>query len=389
MQTSIIAPSCHRRHPSKSSTSGWPPPTDDHVWEIVARWQGIKPLYDLYSLPSIQKRFREADYEVFEPYDLMYHTEVLPRPYEEMVLEKAADMSAELREHCQPGGQIDREEGVGSYEHFYVALVAGWLNIEVRRVGLICYCKFQSEQNELWDVIKALWTGKTFVLLFHMIEVQDFVYGFLMRELHCTRVDTIDDWYAFEMPRLPWEEEEPEGARDIGVWWKHWVDEIQLTLSPPDIIQLLILTSFWRTAAGKPHEWSRERKTQYLRIRYTHRAYSSPVPAVDDGKYTSTHYSVNTLQHAIASTIAKNTDIPYCDVERIWIEYRYSVWDEELRGRALTWATSDTQIVRDLFDEIGEELGQAVLKHAKDQMETDTSDAGASDSGLSDLEASS
>lgn len=140
---------------------------------------------------------------------------------------KALDIQAEI-EHYHSKETIQKDPAM--YERFYLALTGCWLNVEARRLALISANRLKSEKLALWSSVASLRSkDKDTPNTFHMIEVYDFVYIFLVQELSCWRADTYRDWFR------------PQ-TRNEDSWAAYFEICMRLTFSPPDIIELLLLT---------------------------------------------------------------------------------------------------------------------------------------------------
>lgn len=306
--------------------------SNKHVWDIVTRWQGLALLYDIYTISSVQEEFRETDPSAFEPYG-WEEPESPPEPWDDFFVENTLDVPAEFSKHFTCCDTPEKRDS-GVYERFYMAITACWLSIESRRYAQICRDNLQSEKLALWDKhYDRLSFNRGLHEAFNIIEAYDFVYGFLLRHIHPARIDAYRDWKS---------EDEPNPSDE----WQESLDDIRLELSPPDIVELLLLTSNWRGEFGKRNEWPRSRKNEYLRHRMVYDSYFNPHAAKRDiQKMHSYAYSVNDLECVFESKLEEALDILVNKCHRVWTNYRINEWKDDARGTAPSWATSDSDII--------------------------------------------
>lgn len=88
------------------------------------------------------------------------------------------------------------------YERFYPALTGCWLNIEAQRFTMVAGFRRRAELLQALYKVEDLVTDNAGSLAesLHMMEVSDFVYGFLMRHLPCARADTFTKWAIGDLP---------------------------------------------------------------------------------------------------------------------------------------------------------------------------------------------
>jgi hypothetical protein len=91
-----------------------------------------------------------------------------------------------------------------------------------------------------------------------MLEVYDFVYGYLLRQTKPGGFTEYAQWLVDEWG-YPYDTIEDR--------WDLLVRCLRLMLSPADIIELLLFTSQWKHAPTQQLEWLSTEKESYLRLR--------------------------------------------------------------------------------------------------------------------------
>ena len=126
-----------------------------------------------------------------------------------------------------------------------------------------------------------------------MIEVYDFVYGFLLPQVPLVRTDKFMQWV--DGSDYSWPIESLESNRSF------LLDHTRYILSPPDIIELLILTSSWKDTSNRPPEWTPNEKSAYLKLRLLFDDFDFPgkVRIHDCGETPDTTLSILDLEERV------------------------------------------------------------------------------------------
>ncbi|KAF2185809.1 hypothetical protein K469DRAFT_750127 [Zopfia rhizophila CBS 207.26] len=121
-----------------------------------------------------------------------------------------------------------------------------------------CHYALQSTENKTFEEVAALWLQRSGLQeSLEVLEVFDFVYGFLCQHTNCSDPNSFIDW-IYEEDWMDDQEEE----------WAFFVKSIRLVLNPADILELLLFTSLWGEKTSSPSQtWSKEIKRDYLRVR--------------------------------------------------------------------------------------------------------------------------
>jgi len=219
-----------------------------------------------------------------------------------------------------------------------MALTGYWLAWEAARFARICRYPLQSDENKVWDDIDAVWhDGRTLQEVFHMIEVYDFVYDYLTRQIQCARTDTFTQWVEGHDYLWPTETTETN--------WVYFLHDMRLMLTPPDIIELLILTSQWRQTSGQRLEWAPNEKSGYLKMRlFFDSPFFGQVGIFDVRESPDTSYTVRNLEEIFEMTLQRHLGALEGSFQDMWTDYRRNKWRTDARGKALLWGISDRVI---------------------------------------------
>jgi hypothetical protein len=181
-----------------------------------------------------------------------------------------------------------------------MALTGYWLICEAMRFARICRYPLQTQENQAWDHIDALWhDGRTLREVFHMIEVHDFVYDYLIKQLQCARADTFTQWVEGQDYVWPMETTETN--------WVYFLHDMRLMLTSPDVIELLIFTSQWRQSSGQQLEWAPNEKSGYLKVRsFFDSPFFGQVGIADVIESPDTSYTVRDLEEKFEMTLQRH-----------------------------------------------------------------------------------
>jgi hypothetical protein len=125
--------------------------SDQQVWDIVARWQGLVLLRDMYLHPSIHRAYSKS------PFLYMYLYGDLPVQFSDALREEQdLDVQEEFLKHSRISAAGDQDNILIGYyrdssisERFYMALTGYWLICEAMRFAKICRYPLQTEENKI------------------------------------------------------------------------------------------------------------------------------------------------------------------------------------------------------------------------------------------------
>lgn len=228
------------------------------------------------------------------------------------------------------------------FDRFYLVVTGFWLISEAMRFAKICRYPRQTDEDKVWGQIDALWRspGRPLNEVFQMIEVYDFAYNYLTRYLH----------YASAEAFTRWREGVGMGeAQTVEEDWYHFDFGGRDAPTPPDIIEMFVLTSRWRRVPGL--EWAPDEKSKYLGLRsFFDTFFQGQVEIVDHPGSPDTAYTTRHLEGALQAGLCAHTSLSLDEVHDKWIHYRKNKWNTEARGKALVWATSDEVVAGSILD---------------------------------------
>ena len=130
--------------------------TDRHVWDIVARWQGLYLLFDLYSTPSL--------HTIYCGSALPYRYSNEPNALYEEELSYVVDVQHEHSRNAPSHGFHDisaddtasNHQRSAIFERFYTALTGYWRCCAAMHLASISRYELQTEENRTWDFAYSL-----------------------------------------------------------------------------------------------------------------------------------------------------------------------------------------------------------------------------------------
>lgn len=303
--------------------------SDQHVWDIVSRWQGLAVFQDIYQSPTVLGSFCR--------YPLIDEVRDFPTVDGPSQIRKILDEQPKVDIQDQfPSIPSQAQDNI--FPRLYLAITRHWLLCEAIRLAKICTYPRQSEENRTWDEIYAFCTGgKSLLEAIQVLEAHDFISDYLISQLQCAKADTFTEWVQED--DFIYEHETLESN------WRFFLQYLRFSLSPADILQLFILTHHWRKNNGKMLEWSPSRKCQYLRERLFF-GYGFPgiVWVRDVGETPDKSYTARDFEKSVELKLeahAVNFKQPW---QESWQSYRKSRWVSDARGDAFSWKFPDHEI---------------------------------------------
>ncbi|KAI9837503.1 MAG: hypothetical protein M1819_007153 [Sarea resinae] len=295
--------------------------SDEHVWEIVCRWQGLRLIQDLYLHPIIQQAYSDSmfPYDVHTLVDTLKLTEETPVP----ALKDCLISSKQRSFNSEQTGR------------FYAATTAHWLAIEALRLAHASTYHLSTERNTRYSQIHHMWKDNEEMSLqesFDVLEVYDFIYGYLLRKVMGTG-NWYLQWSPGDVPYPRWS--------DMNLF----VNNARLHLRPPDIIELLLMHT-WTDEPGWPED-----KGQYLASRGMFDFYGGSVRHMDTPFLPDTYFSGGHLEVGVGLKLEAYGGE---ELSRGWASYRKE-WPVEARHSLFWWATSDEKIAERIREYRGRE----------------------------------
>ena len=291
--------------------------SDQQVWDIVARWKGPRPLQDLYLNLAVHSKYTTS---------LCVMGSSNPEEMEMLNILGLARHGKEIR-YNNGGISTTRAFSPTETGRFYKALTACWVAIEIRKLALQCRYTLQSNQNKTFEAVYSIWEERTDLQeSLDVLEVFDFVYGFLCQHIDGVDVDSFTDWVDDN-----WLMEGELLRSERSFFMKNlWV-----ALDPPDVLELLHRTSLWKEQAGSHAQtWSQEMRRDYLRLRgFFGGNLLEGVMVIDVGETPDTWYSTPVLEWACKLQFQKMVGNRRSEAAAAWKNYRTILWQTDARGR--------------------------------------------------------
>jgi len=210
--------------------------------------------------------------------------------------------------------------------HFYKALTGYWVGTESLKLARQCRYRLQSTENMTFDKIRAIWWHRTDLQeSLEILEVFDFVYGFLFQHIDSMGLDSFTNWVGDG-----WlERYEPlDSQRGF------FVKNMWLALNPADVLELLHLTSLWGEQTGNHLQpWLKNRRVGHLRMRGFPCLFTQRVSVRDFGETPDEWYSIPDLEMACEFQLRQIFQGCQSDAAVAWAKYRTTLWQTDTRGR--------------------------------------------------------
>ncbi len=296
--------------------------TEERIYAILCRWQGLRVLQDLYLDPMIHTKYLNS---IFPYVEHDRSTDIT------LLMESAARIL-----HLQTSS-VKNQPGISfsaqQTRRFYKALNSYWLAMEWVWLWSRSIHDTWQENWKMKDMIDNIWRGyhcRSLLESFELIEVHDFVYGFLLRII-------FPDFEAM----LPWIGENltiflaDEPDRSIG--YDYFVACSRLFLRPPDIIELLI----------KGGSITKAKNVEYLQLRGAFEI-TGGVELIKHPARVSLDpwFDVRTLQNGVCrhiKDIGDNTEATR-NLLKLWKLFREN-WKQDARWTLFWWAGSSDDIL--------------------------------------------
>ncbi|OJD20571.1 hypothetical protein ACJ73_08091 [Blastomyces percursus] len=313
--------------------------SDHFTWWIVCRWQGLRLLEDLYLNQSTHSAFCCS---VF-PYDDEHVSN-------ENVRYNICDaLAAEEPLARPPIETFQRSRTLSSFrqtQRFYQVLTAHWFAVEALCLARVSAYPTVSEQLKVFAQVAVIWQeghGRTLSESLDMVEICDFVWGFLGRKIF-SNVQDCPSWIQGEedMGFFP-DDEEPENSK-----WDYFVKCTLQYLRPPNIIELLLL-SVWNQS------WPSS-KPKYLRQLGIFDTWAGTALVQDQGSSPDPWFPLGLVENSALQwfkEICRDSDPSLVNA---WREYREKSWASNARGKALSWKESDEWIVEHIVTTISSNI---------------------------------
>jgi hypothetical protein len=210
---------------------------------------------------------------------------------------------------------------------FYKALTGYWIAMESLKLAQQCRYRLQSTENETYDRVAAMWCQRLDLQeSLDVLEVFDFVYGFLCQHIDGVNLDSFTNWIDEDWRSInePLDRERAWFLKNI------WV-----ALNPADVLELLHFTSLWREHADSREQiWSKAIRRDYLRMRgFFNTSFPGHVLISDVGESPDTWFSTPHLEEACKLQLRKTFKGLPSEAALAWTKYRTTLWQADARGR--------------------------------------------------------
>jgi F-box domain len=308
--------------------------TAERVYTIICRWHGLRVLQELYLDVTIGTQYYESTFPFagdFDPADMTLSTE--------------SSVRVSHLQSLPAGDNAGKSFDAQQTQRFYKALTSYWLAMEAH--WLLCR-SVQDTWEELWnlsDSVEDIWSGNLrggLLESLEVLEVYDFVYGFLLRMIF-PNVETTLPWlsgsgsYYFENNTFAPSE------------WVFFLQNCRLFLRPPDIIELLAMV-----CSSTETTWPTN-KSEYLQQRGAF-DFLGGTALTDhpDGDTLDFWFDVGLLEEGVCRQI--QICAPLDDAQQLqalWRRFRDG-WKCEARWKLFWWTDSSDDIVARIQNQGGE-----------------------------------
>ncbi|KAF3482085.1 uncharacterized protein GIQ15_04844 [Arthroderma uncinatum] len=295
--------------------------TDEFVWWIACRWQGLRILQDLYLNSSINASFCRSVYTYNEHDTSCTHT--------------CNRLAAEGPLHKPNVGPLTLNT-VTSFssrqtQRFYQALTAIWLPIEALVLARVSVYPTSDEQQIVFDYVTDIWEGDGRGSLsesFDILETYDFVWRFLGRRIF----PKVDDYTSWTRNR----HFKAHGSSEVKAW-DNFVKFTRQYLRPSSIIELLLLSA-WNNGSWPSN------KPYYLQ-QLGHADEALGVVEDDTGDPMSPYYSLADIEVGIRRKLRDCGRNSPPGLGEAFDNYREKWWTSDARGKVITWEEDEAFII--------------------------------------------
>ena len=289
--------SSHTRRPNaslftKCSEASGDNMTNDLLWDIVCRWQGLRLLQDLYLNPHIQSSYLQSQF----PYEQRYYSTGFVDTLASESQISASESPIIPASATSPRLQTNYRFSARQTQRFYQALTAYWLLIESYALAEACNYDSQTSKNDCYSKLGMQVRNNEQTLLesCDVLEVYDFTHGYLIRKIF--DVEKIPQWIGDTVVFS-----HHERLRDR---WDSFVKTARLRLRPSDVIELFAMGPF-RSRCNENEDNFNDYppdKVEYLRYRGFYNS-SGRVKDNDAVDTSDPWFSVRDLENGVESKL--------------------------------------------------------------------------------------
>ena len=255
---------------------------NEDVLAILARRQEIRPLQGVYLNHSIQGQYRRSNFpvgrrECNEIIDCMFQ-------------ETEPDLAAQLSQLSIGNGLAERDAPNKPFSgcRFSDAVVALWVIVEARRMAMVkgSQAQYLGDIHRYHDIMMSFWCGnwkRTPLQTLDLLEVHDFLYGFLMRKIFFRVGEASAKISGHVRDRVMEARDAPETEAIDEEWARH-LQLFALCMAPVEAAKLGSLEVKYDTADGADvpsrEDWPINQTSRYLQV------HEIPPPLINHGLET-------------------------------------------------------------------------------------------------------
>ena len=296
------------------------------VWEVVCRWQGMRLLFDLFCDASVQESYSVSMFPYMPIADGKEDREALAK---ENVLPVPSWNKATILDG------VNAEQKQRSYQRFYKALTAHWVAVETLWLARAQVYATTMQCEEAFDLVWMKWTdnpGRRLEEKFDLVEVVDFVWGFLGRR--CFPFSSVPAWLEGEREETL--QEYLDDNDDETSEWLFFVERVMQYLRPPHIIELLF--SMW----GLQGDRILDRHAYLQRLGFSD-VFEGIIESEDQWVRADTWFPVTAVETDVENGLY------YMDGASLmakWHSYRGVIWSSDARSKILFRNESAQELVQ-------------------------------------------
>ncbi|GCB20075.1 hypothetical protein AAWM_02960 [Aspergillus awamori] len=191
-----------------------------------------------------------------------------------------------------------------------------------------------SVRNDRYIQLWQLWVDNPYRTLrekLDLIEVVDFIWGYLGRNIFKGRFGDLSDWVSWAELQQFTATETPDSA------WALFIARVFQELRPPHIIELLL--SAW----DSDRVWGIDRSAYLRQLGFLVEPES--VEEDDDGHTPDTQFSLNALDEYVINSFIDMVGSEDSDIcEKQWGTYEDTQWQTDMKGGVLSCELTSQQL---------------------------------------------
>ncbi|KUL81400.1 hypothetical protein ZTR_10666 [Talaromyces verruculosus] len=300
-----------------------PPLSAEAVWMTVCRWHAMKDLFNLYCDASIRPSYLRSP-----PYFAGLSAQ------EEWEVALAYETSIPSPSYRDTDSLVSSAKYT-AYERFYRSLCSHWLTVRELWLARVSRYPTSTIRNDAFETVWRKWLdhpARGFREKFEMIEVIDFIWGYLGRKIFGDP-HRLADWLSGEDAERAFLDDQ----ESIHGNWLFFVGSVTQYLQPPHIIELL-------NASWNPRRdplW----KGQYLHSIGAVDDVLEGLPEIEDADTSPDNFFPLSQLEAdgICRFLSGESGGFY---ENHWESYRHRHWVKHWRGQIILSLETEHQLLQ-------------------------------------------